>query len=37
VKSYEELKDKITIFIDEESKETYNDLFLEAHAFQKNN
>ena len=37
MKSYEELKEKITLFIDEESKETFDELILEAHAFQKNN
>ena len=31
MKSYEELKEKITSFIDEESKETFNELILEAH------
>ena len=35
MKSYEELKEKITLFIDEESKETFDELILEAHAFQK--
>ena len=37
MKSYEELKEKITLFIDEESKETFDELILEVHAFQKNN
>ena len=37
MKSYEELKEKIRLFIDEESKETFGELILEAHAFQKNN
>ncbi|MBA4715769.1 MAG: hypothetical protein ACJ0IZ_08585 [Verrucomicrobiales bacterium] len=37
MKSYEELKEKITLFIDEESKETFDELIIEVHAFQKNN
>ena len=37
MKSYEELKEKITLFIDEESKETFDELILEVHDFQKKN
>tara|TARA_B100002019_G_scaffold292159_1_gene314415 strand:- start:163 stop:1173 length:1011 start_codon:yes stop_codon:yes gene_type:complete len=37
VKSYEELQKRIESFIDEDSNETFNELILEAHDFQKRN
>ena len=35
MKSYEELQKRIESFIDEDSNETFNELILEAHDFQK--
>ena len=37
MKSYEELQKRIESFIDEDSNETFNELILEAHDFQKRN
>ena len=37
MKSYEELQKRIELFIDEDSNETFNELILEAHDFQKRN
>ena len=37
MKSYEELQKRIESFIDEDSNETFNELILEAHEFQKRN
>ena len=37
MKSYEELQKRIESFIDEDSKETFDELILEVHDFQKRN
>ena len=35
MKRYEELKTRIESFIDDESKDNFNDLILETHSFQR--
>ena len=37
MKSYEELQKRIESFIDEDSNETFDELILEVHDFQKRN